>query len=78
KEQLEKMNPLTGELSLPGWDTSYKKEDLKRLFEDYKAVDDEKLWENLQYFLEAIIPVAEENDVLMAIHPDDPPYPIFG
>lgn len=78
KDQLAKMDPLTGELSLPGWDSSYKKEDLKKLFDEYSAVDEEKLWENLEYFLKAVIPVAEECDVLMAIHPDDPPYPIFG
>ena len=78
KEQLEKMDPINGELSLPGWDASYKKEDLKHLFELYKSVDEEKLFENLKYFLEAIIPVCEESDVNMAIHPDDPPWPIFG
>lgn len=78
KEQLSKMDPLTGELSLPGWDSSYKKEDLQNLFDEYKQVDEEKLWENLGYFLREIIPVAEEFDVKMAIHPDDPPYPIFG
>ena len=72
------MDPLSGELSLPGWDSSYKKEDLQNLFNEYKKVDEEKLWENLEYFLKAIIPVAEECDVKMAIHPDDPPYPIFG
>lgn len=78
RDQLEKMDPLTGELSLPGWDSSYKKEDLKALFEAYEKVDEEKLWENLEYFLKAVIPVAEECGVKMAIHPDDPPYPIFG
>jgi mannonate dehydratase len=78
KEQLEKMDPLTGELSLPGWDSSYKKEDLKALFDAYSKVDEEKLWDNLKYFLENIIPVAEEYDVKMAIHPDDPPWNIFG
>lgn len=78
KNQLEKMDPLTGELSLPGWDSSYKKEDLKDLFEEYSKIDKEALWGNLQYFLEKIIPVAEENDVCMAIHPDDPPFDIFG
>lgn len=78
ENQLEAMNPLSGELSLPGWDSSYKKEDLKCLFEQYKQVDCEKLFENLKYFLEAVIPVAEECDVKMAIHPDDPPWPIFG
>jgi mannonate dehydratase len=78
KEQLEKMDPLTGELSLPGWDSSYKKEDLQKLFEAYSHVDEEKLWGNLEYFLQQIIPVAEQNDIKMAIHPDDPPWPIFG
>ena len=72
------MNPLSGELSLPGWDSSYTKEDLNQLFEDYKQVDEEKLWENLNYFIQKVIPVAEEEDVLMAIHPDDPPWNIFG
>lgn len=78
KDQLEKMDPLKGELSLPGWDSSYKKEDLKKIFKLYKNVDEEKLWDNLEHFLKAIIPVAEECDVKMAIHPDDPPWNIFG
>ena len=78
KDQLEKMDPLTGELSLPGWDASYKKEDLRALFEAYGRLNEEDLWENLRYFLEAVIPVAEESGVNMAIHPDDPPWNIFG
>lgn len=78
QSQLESMNPLSGELSLPGWDSSYQKEDLKHLFEQYKVVGEEKLFENLEYFLKEIIPVAEECDVKMAIHPDDPPWNIFG
>ncbi len=78
KEQLEGMNPLTGELSLPGWDSSYTKEGLKDLFAEYEKITEEDLWENLRYFLEQVIPVAEEMDVNMAIHPDDPPWPIFG
>ena len=78
KEQLEKMDPLSGEYSLPGWDTSYEKDELKHLFELYSKVDEEKLWDNLKYFLERVIPVADECDVDMAIHPDDPPWNIFG
>ena len=72
------MDPRSGDLSLPGWDSSYTKEGLGALLTEYKAVDEEKLWENLQYFLEGIIPVCEEYDVKMAIHPDDPPWGIFG
>jgi mannonate dehydratase len=78
KEQLEKMDPLTGELSLPGWDSSYTKDQLADLFEKYSKVDEEALWSNLEYFLKQIIPVAEHCDIKMAIHPDDPPYNIFG
>lgn len=78
KEQLKDMDPLTGELSLPGWDSSYTKEELKYVFEQYSEVSEEDLWDNLEYFLKEIIPVAEEYDVKMAIHPDDPPWSIFG
>jgi len=65
-------------LNLPGWDTSYTAESLKAVLDDYAQVDAEKLWDNLGYFLKAIVPVAEESGVAMAIHPDDPPRPIFG
>lgn len=78
KDQLEKMDPLTGELSLPGWDASYTKEELAAVFAEYSKITEEDLWENLKYFLEAVIPVAEESGINMAIHPDDPPWPIFG
>ena len=72
------MNPLTSELSLPGWDESYTKEELKDLLRQYEAIDEEQLWRNLQTFLEAVIPVAEQSGVNMAIHPDDPPWGLFG
>ncbi len=78
KEQVERMDPLSGDLALPGWDASYKKEDLKALFEAYGKIDKEQLWSNLEYFLQRVIPVAVECDVDMAIHPDDPPWDIFG
>ncbi len=65
-------------ISLPGWDASYKPAELKALLAEYKAVGEDHLWANLEYFLKAIIPVAEEAGVKMAMHPDDPPRPIFG
>lgn len=77
-EQIAKMDPLTGELSLPGWDASYTKETLKAVFDEYANITEEDLWSNLEYFLKEIIPVAEECDVKMAIHQDDPPWSIFG
>ncbi|MFZ5966884.1 MAG: mannonate dehydratase [Bacillota bacterium] len=78
EKTVEKMDPARGDLTLPGWDSSYTKDGLKALLEEYKSVDPEKLWSNLEYFLKQIIPVAEESDVKMAIHPDDPPWSIFG
>lgn len=62
---------------LPGWEPERLAE-IKRLFDAYKDVDEDKLTENLKYFLDAIIPVCEECDVRMAMHPDDPPRPLFG
>lgn len=78
KEQVDKLDPLNSDLSLPGWDSSYTKEELSDLFRGYKEIGESGLWENLEYFLKEIIPVAKEADVKMAIHPDDPPWPIFG
>ena len=65
-------------LSLPGWDASYWPEELKALLAEYASLGEQRLWGNLAYFLEAIIPVAQEAGMRMAIHPDDPPRPIFG
>jgi mannonate dehydratase len=67
-----------GSLSLPGWDESYTKEELQGLLKRYESIDEEALWRNMQTFLEAVIPVAKEAGVNMAIHPDDPPWGIFG
>jgi mannonate dehydratase len=44
----------------------------------YRGVTNEQMWEHLAHFLERIVPVAEEAGVVMALHPDDPPWPIFG
>ncbi|SOC37609.1 mannonate dehydratase [Salinicoccus kekensis] len=75
---IKDIDPLSGELTLPGWDLSYQTDDLKEIMDAYQKIDENQLFENLIYFLEHIIPVAEEEDVLMAIHPDDPPWSIFG
>ena len=77
-EQAARMDPLNGELALPGWDASYTKADLHRLFDAYAALTPEDLWKHLEYFLERIIPVAAQCGINMAIHPDDPPYDICG
>ncbi len=76
--QVLAMDPRKGDLSLPGWDSSYTKEGLDALLDEYKDITEEKLWENMEYFLKGIIPTCIEYDVKMAIHPDDPPWGIFG
>ncbi len=78
EEDVKRMDPLKGELTLPGWDASYTKEQLHQVFDDYNKITEEDLWNNLKYFLEQIIPVAEQADVKMAIHQDDPSWSIFG
>ncbi len=65
-------------ISLPGWDSSYRPDELRVLLDEYKDVDEVALWANLEYFLKRVIPVAAEAGIRMAIHPDDPPRPIFG
>jgi len=75
-EELIKLDPKN--LSLPGWDESYSKEELNELLEQYKIITHNKLFENLVYFLEQIITVCEETKINMAIHPDDPPWDMFG
>ncbi len=77
-DQMRGLDPLVDDIDLPGWDASYTKDEIKALFRKYAEVGEKGLWENLEYFLKKVIPVAEECDVRMAIHPDDPPYPIFG
>jgi len=64
-------------LTMPGWEPE-RLQHLTSLFEAYRGVTEEKLWENVEYFLKEIIPVAEEHNIRMAIHPDDPPWSIFG
>ncbi len=64
-------------MTFPGWEPE-RMARLDELFEAYKPVTKEVLWENLKYFLEKLMPVCHECDIKMAIHPDDPPGDIFG
>jgi mannonate dehydratase len=63
--------------SLPGWEEERLKK-FDSLVKLYEGVTEEDLFENLKYFLLKVIPVCEEMDVRLAIHPDDPPWEIFG
>ncbi|WP_096439645.1 mannonate dehydratase [Alteribacter populi] len=73
-EQIERSS---NGFSLPGWEPERLKT-IKELFKMYEDITEEDLFNNLKYFLEKVIPVAEECDIKMAIHPDDPPWQVFG
>ena len=62
---------------MPGWEPE-RLSKVKELFEAYKDVDEETLFNNLVYFLKAIQPVCEKYGIKMATHPDDPAWPVFG
>lgn len=72
-EKLDKHN-----LRLPGWDESYTPEELGGLLKEYEGMTHEQLFDNLVYFLNGIMPACDETGINMAIHPDDPPWDIFG
>lgn len=63
---------------LPGAEEGYTLDQFQRVLDTYANIGERELKDNLYGFLKEIIPAAEEAGVLMAIHPDDPPYPILG
>ena len=63
---------------LPGAEEGYTLEQFQKTLDTYAAIDSIKLKQHLVSFLQEIIPVAEQNNVVMCIHPDDPPYQILG
>ncbi len=75
-EEFKRLDPKN--LHLPGWDESYTPEGLRLLLKEYEGMSHERLRENLIYFLKGIMPACEEAGVDMAIHPDDPPWDVFG
>ena len=86
QEAIDAINPekmfetLSGDTNgsvMPGWEPE-RMEHVKELFELYKGIDEDKLFENIVYFLKAIMPVCNKYDIKMAIHPDDPAWSVFG
>ena len=65
-------------LGLPGSDERFTEEEILTALKTYADIDAQKLKQNLFYFLQQIVPVAEKEGLKMAIHPDDPPFPILG
>ncbi len=65
-------------LGLPGSDDSFTTEQILDALKAYDLIDAKKLKQHLFDFLRQVVPVAEEAGVVMAIHPDDPPYPVLG
>ena len=60
------------------WSHGFSGEELQTALAEYQHVDEDILFENLVYFLKHVVPVAEQAGVFLALHPDDPPWPIFG
>ncbi len=77
EEMFKETDANSGGYAMPGWETERMGE-IKSLFAQYKGMTKEQLFDNLVYFLQAIVPTCEEVGVKMAIHPDDPPWDIFG
>jgi mannonate dehydratase len=65
-------------LGLPGSEEKYELNQFASVLREYEGINDSKLKEHLKFFLRQVIPVAEEAGVLMAIHPDDPPFSLLG
>lgn len=74
---LSQMDAASNGFVLPGWEPE-RMARIKELFTLYQDVNEEKLFDNLVYFLKRILPVCDKYGIRMAIHPDDPAWPVFG
>jgi mannonate dehydratase len=74
KKRLEK-NIIAG---LPGSEENFTLQEFQNALNQYQEIQASELREHLFYFLESIIPTAEQYGVKLAIHPDDPPFPLLG
>ena len=65
-------------MGLPGSDDAFELESFQSLLNAYQGVGEDRLRENLYYFIQQVAPTAEELGMKLAIHPDDPPFPLLG
>ena len=75
---MEKIDPTRQELKLPGWNFSTQADRLRELLAQYHDLGRDGMWQNLRYFLQAVVPEADRLGISLAIHPDDPSLPVFG
>ncbi|MBR3842171.1 MAG: mannonate dehydratase [Christensenellaceae bacterium] len=83
-EKALEMNPailaekmLSDGFYMPGWEPD-RIAAMAADIEFYHNMTQDEYWKNMKYFLDAVIPEAEASDVKMAIHPDDPPWELYG
>jgi len=77
KEMAHQILEGSGDFTMPGWEPE-RMAQLDDLFKAYDGITEDLLFENLKYFLDRLMPACEKYDIKMAIHPDDPAWPIFG
>jgi mannonate dehydratase len=67
----------SGVNEMPGWEPERMK-NIRKALDAYAGFTEDRFYDNMKYFLDAVIPHAEKNGIFMGVHPDDPPQPIFG
>lgn len=77
EELIDMMQKESQGMTMPGWEPE-RLTQIQQSFKAYEGYDDDRLRENFKYFIDAIMPTCEAYDIKMAIHPDDPPFRIFG
>ena len=76
QDRLDTLNPRDSDFVLPGWIVD--RETGEALLDAYETMTEEVLYDNLLYFLKAVVPYVERAGVVLALHPDDPPWSVFG
>lgn len=77
EEMFHSISNHTNGAVMPGWEPE-RMEHIKELFSLYQNINEEQLFQNLQYFLERVMPVCDKYQINLAIHPDDPAWSVFG